>query len=160
MKCPYCGHKDDKVLDSRSIREGEGVRRRRECLACGRRFTTYEEIEEMRLVVVKKDERREPFDRSKVLKGMLTACEKRPVSVAQLESAVDEIERALYNRGDKEVRSAEIGDMVIQKLRRLDQVAYVRFASVYRQFEDVTQFKELVDVLDTAESKEGVNSAP
>lgn len=158
MKCPYCGHKDDKVLDSRSIREGEGVRRRRECLACGRRFTTYEEIEEMRLVVVKKDERREPFDRSKVLKGMLTACEKRPVSVAQLESAADEIERALYNRGDKEVRSAEIGDMVIEKLRRLDQVAYVRFASVYRQFEDVTQFKELVDVLDTAESKEGVDS--
>lgn len=158
MKCPYCGHKDDKVLDSRSIREGEGVRRRRECLACGRRFTTYEEIEEMRLVVVKKDERREPFDRSKVLKGMLTACEKRPVSVAQLESAVDEIERALYNRGDKEVRSAEIGDMVIQKLRRLDQVAYVRFASVYRQFEDVTQFKELVDVLDTAESKEAADS--
>jgi len=151
MKCPYCGHKDDKVLDSRSIREGEGIRRRRECLACGRRFTTYEEIEEMRLVVVKKDQRREPFDRSKILKGMLTACEKRPVSVAQLESAVDEIERALYNRGDKEVDSSEIGDMVIEKLRRLDQVAYVRFASVYRQFEDVTQFKELVDVLDADE---------
>ena len=148
MKCPYCGHKDDKVLDSRSIREGEGIRRRRECLACGRRFTTYEQIEEMRLMVVKKDERREPFDRSKILKGMVTACEKRPVSVAQLEAAVDEIERALYNRGDKEVRSAEIGDMVIEKLRRLDRVAYVRFASVYRQFEDVTQFKELVDVLD------------
>ena len=151
MKCPYCGHKDDKVLDSRSIREGEGIRRRRECLACGRRFTTHEEIEEMRLVVVKKDQRREPFDRSKILKGMLTACEKRPVSVAQLESAVDEIERALYNRGDKEVDSSEIGDMVIEKLRRLDQVAYVRFASVYRQFEDVTQFKELVDVLDADE---------
>jgi len=148
MKCPYCGHKDDKVLDSRSIREGEGIRRRRECIACGRRFTTYEQIEEMRLMVVKKDERREPFDRSKILKGMVTACEKRPVSVAQLEAAVDEIERALYNRGDKEVRSAEIGDMVIEKLRRLDRVAYVRFASVYREFEDVTQFKELVDVLD------------
>ena len=149
MKCPYCGHKDDKVLDSRSIREGEGIRRRRECLACDRRFTTYEEIEEMRLVVVKKDERREPFDRSKILRGMLTACEKRPVSVAQLEAAVDEIERALYNRGDKEVRSVEIGDMVIEKLKRMDQVAYIRFASVYRQFEDVTQFKELVEVLDT-----------
>jgi transcriptional repressor NrdR len=149
MKCPYCGHKDDKVLDSRSIREGEGIRRRRECLACDRRFTTYEEIEEMRLVVVKKDERREPFDRSKILRGMLTACEKRPVSVAQLEAAVDEIERSLYNRGDKEVRSVEIGDMVIEKLRRMDQVAYIRFASVYRQFEDVTQFKELVEVLDT-----------
>lgn len=149
MKCPYCGHKDDKVLDSRSIREGEGIRRRRECLACGRRFTTYEEIEEMRLTVVKKDERREPFDRSKIFRGMLTACEKRPVSVAQLEAAVDEIERSLYNRGDKEVRSVEIGDMVIEKLRRMDQVAYIRFASVYRQFEDVTQFKELVEVLDT-----------
>lgn len=149
MKCPYCGHKDDKVLDSRSVREGEGIRRRRECLACGRRFTTYEEIEEMRLIVVKKDEQREPFDRSKILKGMLTACEKRPVSVAQLEEAVDQIERALYNRGDKEVRSVEIGDLVIEKLRRLDQVAYIRFASVYRQFEDVTQFKELVEVLDT-----------
>ncbi|MCX6375430.1 MAG: transcriptional regulator NrdR [Armatimonadetes bacterium] len=149
MKCPYCGHKDDKVLDSRSIREGEGIRRRRECLACDRRFTTYEEIEEMRLVVVKKDERREPFDRSKILRGMLTACEKRPVSVAQLEAAVDEIERSLYNRGDKEVRSVEIGDMVIEKLRCMDQVAYIRFASVYRQFEDVTQFKELVEVLDT-----------
>lgn len=148
MKCPYCGHKDDKVLDSRSVREGEGVRRRRECLACARRFTTYEEIEELRLTVVKKDERREPFDRSKILKGMLTACEKRPVSVAQLEAAVDEIERALYNAGRKEIRSVEIGDMVIEKLKRLDQVAYIRFASVYRQFEDVTQFKELVDVLD------------
>jgi transcriptional repressor NrdR len=149
MKCPYCGHKDDKVLDSRSVREGEGVRRRRECLACARRFTTYEEIEEVRLTVVKKDERREPFDRSKILKGMLTACEKRPVSVAQLEAAVDEIERALYNRGEKEVRSVEIGDMVIEKLKRLDQVAYIRFASVYRQFEDVTQFRELIEVLDT-----------
>jgi transcriptional repressor NrdR len=145
MKCPYCGHKDDKVLDSRSTREGEGIRRRRECLGCARRFTTYEEIEEMRLTVVKKDQSREPFDRSKIFKGMLTACEKRPVSVAQLEAAVDDIERALYNRGDKEVRSVEIGDMVIEKLRRLDQVAYIRFASVYRQFEDVTQFQELVD---------------
>lgn len=148
MKCPYCGHKDDKVLDSRSTKEGEGIRRRRECLACARRFTTYEEIEEMRLTVVKKDLSRQPFDRSKILNGMLTACEKRPVSVAQLEIAVDEIERSLHNRGDKEVRSEEIGDMVIRKLRSLDQVAYVRFASVYRQFEGITQFKELVDVLD------------
>lgn len=147
MKCPYCGHNDDKVLDSRAVREGEGIRRRRECLACARRFTTYEEIEEMRLTVVKRDESREPFDRSKILKGMLTACEKRPVSVAQLENAVDEIERALYNRGEKEVRSVEIGEMVIERLRELDQVAYVRFASVYRKFEDVTQFKELVDIL-------------
>ncbi|HEY3297907.1 MAG TPA: transcriptional regulator NrdR [Armatimonadota bacterium] len=148
MKCPYCGHKDDKVLDSRNIKEGEGIRRRRECLECNRRFTTYEQIEDMRLMVVKKDQRREPFDRSKILKGMLTACEKRPVSVEQLETAADEIERALYNRGEKEVGSSEVGDMVIEKLRQRDQVAYVRFASVYRQFEDVTQFKEIIEVLD------------
>lgn len=149
MKCPYCGHNDDKVLDSREIREGEGIRRRRECIRCTRRYTTYEQIEEVRLIVVKKDQRRESFDRSKIFNGMLTACEKRPISIAQLESAVEEIERSLYNRGDKEVPSTEIGEMVIEKLRQLDQVAYIRFASVYRQFEDVTQFKELVDVLDT-----------
>ena len=148
MKCPYCGHKDDKVLDSRSIRDDEGIRRRRECLECGRRFTTYEDIEEVRLIVAKKDLRREPFDRSKILKGMHTACEKRPISVAQLEAAADEIERALYNIGEKEVSSYAIGDMVIAKLRELDQVAYVRFASVYRQFEDVTQFKEIIAVLE------------
>ena len=151
MKCPYCGHKDDKVLDSRSIREGEGIRRRRECLECARRYTTYEQIEEVRLTVVKKDQRREPFDRSKILKGMITASEKRPVSAEQIEIAADEIERVLYNRGDKEVSSIEIGDMVIEKLRQLDQVAYVRFASVYRQFEDVTQFKEIIEVLDSDE---------
>jgi transcriptional repressor NrdR len=155
MKCPYCGHKDDKVLDSRTIREGEGIRRRRECLACGRRFTTYEQIEELRLTVVKKDQRREPFDRTKILKGMLTACEKRPVSRADLEAAVDEIERILYDRGDKEVTSAEIGDMVIERLKYLDRVAYIRFASVYREFEDVTQFKELVEVLNSTESAVG-----
>ncbi len=149
MKCPYCGHKDDKVLDSRSIRDDEGIRRRRECIECGRRFTTYEQIEEMRLTVIKKDQSRVAFDRAKVLKGMTAACQKRPVSIDQLESAADEIERALCNRGDKEVSSSEVGDMVIQKLKQLDQVAYVRFASVYRQFEDVTQFKELVDVLDS-----------
>jgi transcriptional repressor NrdR len=148
MKCPYCGHKDDKVLDSRNIREGEGIRRRRECLNCARRFTTYEEIEEVRLTVVKKDGCREAFDRTKVFNGMLRACQKRPVSAEQLEAAVDAIERALYNRGDKEITSPEIGDMVIDKLKSLDQVAYIRFASVYRQFEDVTQFKDLVEVLD------------
>lgn len=148
MKCPYCGHKDDKVLDSRSIRDDEGIRRRRECLECGRRFTTYEDIEEVRLIVAKKDQRREPFDRSKILKGMHTACEKRPISVAQLDAAADEIERALYNIGEKEISSYAIGDMVIAKLKELDQVAYVRFASVYRQFEDVTQFKEIIAVLE------------
>ncbi|HAH86591.1 MAG: transcriptional regulator NrdR [Armatimonadota bacterium] len=149
MKCPYCGHKDDKVLDSRSIRDDEEIRRRRECNGCGRRFTTYEQIEEMRVLVVKKDQRREMFDRSKVLKGMVTACEKRPVSMDQLEEASYQIERAVYNLDERELTSNQVGEMVIQKLRQLDQVAYVRFASVYRQFEDVTQFKEIVDVLDT-----------
>ena len=148
MKCPYCGHKDDKVLESRSLRDDEGIRRRRECIGCGRRFTTYEQIEEMRVLIVKKDLRREMFDRSKVLKGMVTACEKRPVSMDQLEEASYEIERAVYNLGDRELTSSEVGEMVIDKLRQLDQVAYVRFASVYRQFEDVTQFKEIIDVLD------------
>jgi len=153
MKCPYCGHKDDKVLDSRSIREGEGIRRRRECLACGRRFTTYEEIEELRLAVVKKDQRREPFDRAKILKGMLTACEKRPVPTETLNAAVDRIERTVYDRGELEIESREIGEMVMEELRHIDQVAYVRFASVYRQFEDVGQFKEIVDVLDGREQR-------
>lgn len=148
MNCPYCKSNNDKVLESREIREGDGVRRRRECAECGRRFTTYEEVEDMRPLVVKKDQRREPFDRAKLLKGMITACEKRPVSVTQLESAVDEIERTVYDREEKEVFSTELGDLVIGKLRRLDRVAYVRFASVYRSFEDVTQFKELVDILD------------
>lgn len=149
MNCPFCKNNDDKVLDSREIREGTGIRRRRECMVCGRRFTTYEEVEDLRPLVVKKDQRREPFDRGKILNGMITACEKRPVSAAQLESAVDEIEREIYDREEKEVLSSELGDLVIDKLRQLDRVAYIRFASVYRRFEDVTQFKELVDILDS-----------
>jgi transcriptional repressor NrdR len=147
MKCPYCGHLEDRVLDSRSVRDGEAVKRRRECLMCARRFTTYEHIEEMQVMVIKKDLRREPFDRAKVLKGMIAACEKRPVGVEMLEATVDDIERAIYNSGRREVGSTEIGDMVIEALKRIDQVAFVRFASVYRQFEDVTQFSEIVDVL-------------
>lgn len=135
------------MLDSRSIKDGEAVKRRRECLDCGRRFTTYEHIEEMQVMVIKKDQRREPFDRSKVLRGMRSACEKRPVSTETLDNAVDDIERAIYDSGRREISSSEIGDMVIETLKNLDQVAYVRFASVYRQFEDVTQFKEIVDVL-------------
>ena len=135
------------MLDSRSVRDGQAVKRRRECIRCERRFTTYEQIEEMQVMVIKKDLRREPFDRAKVLKGMTAACEKRPVSVDRLEAEVDDIERAIYNSGAREITSAEIGDMVIEALKHLDQVAYVRFASVYRQFEDVTQFKEIVDVL-------------
>lgn len=147
MKCPYCGHQEDKVLDSRSARDGEAVKRRRECLSCERRFTTYEQIEEMQVMVIKKDQRREPFDRTKVLKGMTAACEKRPVSMETLESAADQIERTIYDSGQREISVIEIGDMVIDSLKNIDKVAYVRFASVYREFEDVTQFKEIVDFI-------------
>ncbi len=145
MKCPYCGHLEDRVLDSRSSKEGESIKRRRECLSCGGRFNTFEEIEERRLQVVKKDESRESFDRGKILRGMITACEKRPVSAEALEQAVDEIEMHFRNQATREVRSSEIGEMVIETLRQLDQVAFVRFASVYWQFEDVKQFREIVD---------------
>ncbi|MCC6485639.1 MAG: transcriptional regulator NrdR [Armatimonadetes bacterium] len=145
MKCPYCGHQEDRVLDSRSTKEGESIKRRRECLECGARFNTFEEIEERRLQVIKKDESREPFDRGKILRGMITACEKRPVSVEDLEQAVDEIEKHFRNQPTREVRSSDIGEMVIERLRQLDQVAFVRFASVYWQFEDVQQFREIVD---------------
>ena len=147
MICPYCGHRDDKVLESRPLRGGEAIKRRRECLACGRRFTTYEEIEQLRVMVVKRDGSREPFDRSKVLKGMIVACEKRPISMDTLEKITDDIERAVYDAGVREIESSQIGEMVVKDLRKVDQVAYVRFASVYRQFEDVGQFKEIVDVL-------------
>ena len=148
MKCPYCGFEEDRVLDSRSVREGGAIKRRRECLNCGRRFTTYEEIEEMRTLVVKKDQRREPFERVKLLRGIRAACQKRPVSAETLESAVDDIERFIYNSGQREISSAEIGELVMERLRKLDRVAFVRFASVYREFEDVTQFREIIDVLD------------
>lgn len=149
MKCPFCGDQNDRVLESRLIRDGEAIRRRRECLGCGRRYSTFEEIEERRVMVVKRDGRREPFDRAKVLRGMTVACEKRPVSTETLNAAVDRIERTVYDRGELEIESREIGEMVMEELRHIDQVAYVRFASVYRQFEDVGQFKEIVDVLDS-----------
>lgn len=147
MKCPFCGHQDDKVLESRTVKDGEAIRRRRECLACERRFTTFEEIEELRVMVVKRDGSRELFDRGKVLRGMIVACEKRPVAMDVLESVVDDIERAIHETGEKEIESEWIGGMVVEALRKIDQVAYVRFASVYRQFEDVGQFREIVDVL-------------
>lgn len=147
MKCPFCGHLDDKVLESRSAQDGEAIRRRRECLGCGRRFTTYEQVEDLRVMVVKRDGRREPFDRSKVLRGMIVACEKRPVSTDVLQGLADDIERAVYDLGCREIDSAQIGEMVADALRNVDQVAFVRFASVYWQFENVEQFKELVDIL-------------
>ncbi len=150
MKCPFCGHQEDKVVDSRASSEGDAIRRRRECLACAKRFTTYEHLEEQPLMVVKKDGRREPFDHNKLLAGLVKACEKRPVSMAQLEQMGDELERELSQEFEREVLSREVGERVMKKLHALDPVAYVRFASVYREFKDVEQFmRELKDLLAT-----------
>ena len=142
MKCPFCTCSDSKVIDSRPTDEGERIRRRRECVACGKRFTTYEIIESVPIIVVKKDKSREAFDRVKLFNGMLRACEKRPVSIAQIEAAVTDIEQELQNSLDREVTSVHIGEMAMDKLKTLDEVAYVRFASVYRQFKDINTFME------------------
>lgn len=147
MKCPFCAHPDDKVVDSRTIREGELIRRRRECLACTKRFTTYERIEEIPLMVAKKDGRREPFDRSKIVIGILKACEKRPVGVEQIEDLVDRIEKSINRSMEKEVSSETVGAMVMEELRNLDEVAYVRFASVYRRFKDIDEFMDVLKTL-------------
>src|SRR5574341_169207 len=144
MKCPFCSHLGERVVDSREGKEGEVVRRRRECLSCHRRFTTYERIEEIHFMVVKKDGRREPFDRHKILTGLVKAAQKRPVSSGQLESIVDEIEARLAESPEREISTTEIGEVVMKRLYELDEVAYVRFASVYRQFKDVSQFVEEV----------------
>ena len=150
MKCPYCGHLGDKVVDSRESKEGEAIRRRRECLECGRRFTSYERIDEIPYMVVKKDGSRERFERQKLVAGLLKACEKRPVSVAQVEAIADRVEAALQDRPEKEIATAEIGQAVMEELKRLDKVAYVRFASVYRHFRDIGEFMhELQDLLNT-----------
>jgi len=149
MKCPYCAYKEDKVVDSRSTAEESAVRRRRECLKCGKRFTTYEYVEEVSLMVIKKDGRHEPFDRKKILSGIMKACEKRPISVEKMEEIIMQVERAIQKKSDREVSSTRIGELVMEKLKTLDDVAYVRFASVYRQFKDVGQFmQELKDMLD------------
>ena len=140
MKCPYCAHLESKVVDSRPSDEGASIRRRRECLACPKRFTTYETMESLPLVVIKKDGSRQTFDKSKLLNGMLRACEKRPVPFSQLEGIANEIEQALQNEMDREVPSARIGELVMDRLREVDEVAYVRFASVYRQFKDISTF--------------------
>lgn len=142
MKCPYCGYTESKVVDSRPTDEGGRIRRRRECMRCQKRFTTYEEVETLPLVVVKKDESRQAFDRRKVLGGMLRACEKRPVPLSVLEQAVDEIESALQGAFEREVTSQRVGELAMEKLRDIDEVAYVRFASVYRQFQDINTFME------------------
>jgi transcriptional repressor NrdR len=140
MKCPGCSHLEDKVVDSRTTKEGEAIRRRRECLKCGKRYTTYEYIEKAPLMVVKKDGRRQAYDREKLLTGLIKACEKRPVSRDQLDQLVDEVESATYGKFKHEVQSEEIGREIISRLQAIDEVAYVRFASVYRQFKDVSEF--------------------
>ena len=149
MKCPFCGHLDDKVVDSRESREGFVVRRRRECVACERRFTTYERIDEIPYMVVKKDGRRERFERAKVIAGLLKACEKRPVGVTTLEAVANRVEAVLQERPDKEMSTEEVGALVMDELKTLDKVAYVRFASVYRHFRDIDEFMtELKGLLD------------
>jgi len=154
MKCPFCSHKEDKVVDSRATAEESAVRRRRECLKCGKRFTTYEYVEEVSLMVIKKDSRREPFDRKKLLSGITRACEKRPISMEKMEEIATHIERAIQKKSDREVYSTRIGELVMEKLKGLDDVAYVRFASVYRQFKDVGQFMvELKDILNKDKPK-------
>ncbi len=140
MKCPYCAHEESKVIDSRPTDEGEKIRRRRECLKCGKRFTTYEVIESVPILVIKRDKSREAFDSQKLLNGMLRACEKRPVEYATLEKAISEIEATIQNSFEREITSEKIGELVMEKLKDIDEVAYVRFASVYRQFTDVSTF--------------------
>ena len=140
MKCPFCGYEESKVIDSRPTDEGERIRRRRECIKCAKRFTTYEIIESVPVIVVKKDKSREPFDRQKLFNGLLRACEKRPVSLSQIDAVVNDIELTIQNSLDREVTSVYIGELAMDKLKGLDEVAYVRFASVYRQFKDINTF--------------------
>jgi len=149
LRCPFCQNMDDRVIDSRLSKDGDMIRRRRECSHCQRRFTTYERVEETLPMVIKKDGRREPFDRGKILAGLQKACEKRPVSITVLEKMIDRIEQRLQETGEREVQSREIGEQIMQELQNLDEVAYVRFASVYRSFKDVNEFmnevKELLE---------------
>jgi len=147
VRCPWCGHLEDRVVDSREAQEGLATRRRRECAGCGRRFTTYERIEEILPQVVKKDGRREPFDRKKIVEGVARACQKRPVSAEQVEALVGAVERQLQELGEREIRTAAIGEAVMRGLRALDEVAYVRFASVYRAFRDVAEFMSELEEL-------------
>ena len=142
MRCMYCGHIDSKVVDSRSTDDGTAIRRRRECLNCGKRFTTYEKVEAIPLVVVKKDMNREPYDRTKIEAGIFRSCHKRPISVDQIRKLADEVENEIFKREDKEIPSSVIGEILMEKLRKLDPVAYVRFASVYREFKDVNTFMD------------------
>jgi transcriptional repressor NrdR len=147
MRCPYCSHGEDKVVDSRSSKEGRAVRRRRECLRCSQRFTTYEYIENVALTIIKNDQRREPYDRQKLMSGIIAACKKRPVSMKKIESIVDKIENSIEKSGRMEVPSSDFGKLVMTELYELDEVAYIRFASVYRKFKDISEFiSEVKDV--------------
>ncbi|MBR4308943.1 MAG: transcriptional regulator NrdR [Oscillospiraceae bacterium] len=149
MKCPYCSYQESKVVDSRHSEDGNSIRRRRECLSCQKRFTTYETVESLPVIVVKKDNSREPFDRNKILRGMVRASEKRPVAIADIEIAVNEIEQIVQNSLEREVSTDKIGELVMDRLKMLDEVAYVRFASVYRQFKDINSFmRELTKILE------------
>jgi transcriptional repressor NrdR len=147
MRCPFCGHLEDKVVDSRESREGDSIRRRRECLKCGRRFTSYERLEEVPILIVKKDGRREPFDRQKLLRGVMAACQKRPVSLSRLEEAVGDIQARLMEHPDREIPSRTLGELVMDALKGIDSVAYVRFASVYRDFKDLPDFVKALEGL-------------
>ncbi|KAB3538575.1 transcriptional regulator NrdR [Alkaliphilus pronyensis] len=142
MNCPFCAFHDSKVVDSRPTEEGQAIRRRRECISCGKRFTTYEKVEEIPLIIVKKGGNREAFNRNKILNGIIRACEKRPISINQIDSVVEEIEKQLHNSMEKEVTTELIGQLVMDKLKELDEVAYVRFASVYREFKDINTFMD------------------
>jgi transcriptional repressor NrdR len=156
MKCPFCGHEEDKVVDSRSSREGKAIRRRRECLECSERYTTYEYIEEIPLMVVKRDGNRESYDRQKLLGGIITACKKRPVTMEAMEESVNEIEKELEDLEVREVKSLVLGEQVMAKLKAMDHIAYVRFASVYRKFKDTTEFlNEIRELLDTSIHRSG-----
>jgi transcriptional repressor NrdR len=159
MRCIYCGSNEDKVIDSRSVQDDSVIRRRRQCMRCGKRFTTYEYIEELQIMVIKRDGRRQPFDRKKMLAGIIKACEKRPVSVEKMEDICNEVERQVMKKHSREVASTKIGELVMEKLKGVDDVAYVRFASVYRQFKDVEQFlselKELIGGEECGSGKPG-----
>jgi transcriptional repressor NrdR len=160
MRCPFCGHLEDKVVDSRESREGDSIRRRRECLKCGRRFTSYERLEEVPILIVKKDGRREPFDRQKLLRGIMAACQKRPVSFARLEEAAGDIQAKLMELPDREIHSRLLGELVMDALKSLDSVAYVRFASVYRDFKDLPDFVKALEGLMGAPAQTSVAAPP
>ena len=147
MRCMYCGHQDSKVVDSRSTEDGTAIRRRRECLACGRRFTTYEKVENIHIIVVKRDKSRQSFDREKLERGILNACANRPVPLQTIDSMIDEIESSIRNSLTREITSEKIGEMVMDRLRNIDEVAYVRFASVYKHFQDIETFKQELEKL-------------